>query len=219
VGVLKDITGQRFGRLTMLERLGYVTGTSLYRARCDCGVVRVVRACNVRNGTTKSCGCLSRGAIGPRSTTHGATRGAAPSPEYVSWSGMIRRCENPRATNYEWYGARGISVCPRWRESFAAFLADVGPRPSRRHSLDRIDPSGNYEPGNVRWSTHTEQMRNRRDTWTTDWEGRRVSVREVCERTGLRYQTVWDRVRKHGWSLERALATRHDARRRQPSAA
>lgn len=86
--------------------------------------------------------------------------GRSVTPAYRAWQNMMTRCFNPKATQYAWYGGRGISVCERWRD-FAAFVADVGERPSPKHSLDRIDCNGDYEPGNVRWATHTEQCRNR----------------------------------------------------------
>jgi hypothetical protein len=83
-------------------------------------------------------------------------------PEYGSWANMIARCENPNATGFEYGGGRGITVCKRWRNSYADFLADMGPRPSPKHSIDRIDVDGNYEPNNCRWATSAEQNKNKR---------------------------------------------------------
>jgi hypothetical protein len=99
---------------------------------------------------------------------------------------MIQRCTNPRATSFKNYGARGIVVCDRWRTSFEAFLADMGPRPSAQHSLDRRENNGNYEPGNCRWSTKIEQVRNSR------------LVRPVLRSDGKHYQTVTDAARDVG---------------------
>src|SRR5579863_7091724 len=82
--------------------------------------------------------------------------------EYITYAGMKQRCSNPRASSYQWYGGRGITVCSRWWTSFANFIADMGPRPSPKHSLDRIDSNGNYEPNNCRWATVAEQARTRR---------------------------------------------------------
>jgi hypothetical protein len=112
-----------------------------------------------------SCGCLRRETTAARhgNTTHGHTAGRKPSPTFNSWASMRDRCRRPAASAYWNYGGRGIKVCDRWAESFENFLADMGERPEGK-TLDRIDPLGNYEPGNVRWSTPTEQARNRRKT-------------------------------------------------------
>jgi hypothetical protein len=103
---------------------------------------------------------------------HGDTRHGR-TPEYYAWVSMIRRCHAPRARNYRLYGARGITVCQRWRESFPTFLGDVGRKPSPDLSLDRIDNNGNYEPGNVRWATRSEQQRNKRPF---QWRHRMLEV-------------------------------------------
>ena len=97
---------------------------------------------------------------------HGYAKRGNVHPMFYLWMGMIGRCEDPKRVGYSYYGGRGIRVCDRWRHDFAAFLSDVGVRPSSDHSLDRIDPNGNYEPSNVRWATRSEQQHNRRDQQT-----------------------------------------------------
>lgn len=120
---------------------------------------------------------------------------------------MRRRCEDPREPAFKHYGARGISVCPEWRDSFQAFVADVGPRPSASYSLDRYpNNDGNYEPGNVRWATQSQQMRNFRDNKIVNIDGDRMSLAEACERRGAQYRVVYDRLR-HGWPLDEAMTT------------
>jgi hypothetical protein len=109
-------------------------------------------------GLTRSCGCLRREASRGRKIRHGRYR----TPEYVSWASAKQRCHNPKYAAFHLYGGRGIRMSDEWRADFAAFLAHIGPRPTKAHSLDRIDTDGNYEPGNVRWATAEEQANNRR---------------------------------------------------------
>jgi len=125
--------------------------------RCDCGAEKQIRGSDVRKGYVVSCGCYLA-EVGGAPRTHGDNR----SREHRVWCGMIQRCANPRRDHYKYYGGRGIAVCQRWREDYAAFLADVGRAPSPKHTIDRIDNDGNYEPGNVRWATASQQNANRR---------------------------------------------------------
>lgn len=142
------------------------------------------------------------------STKHGHAKtktGKPESPTYRSWWSMKRRCEDPHDSQYHYYGGRGIQVCAQWRTSFLAFLADVGPRPSLGHSLDRYpDKDGDYKPGNVRWATDTEQNRNRRGVRLLTYQGITCSIPEWAERTGLTAEAIACRLRR-GDSVEHAL--------------
>ena len=151
--------GNRFGRLVVVYRDGRSGNDAAWQCRCDCGKTRRVRADHLSSGATTSCGCYRRANLLSMVTKHAR----AGTPEYRAWKGMKTRCTNDREKGWKNYGGRGIRVCDRWLNSFEAFLADVGPRPSPQHSIDRFpDNDGNYEPGNVRWATRKQQSENRR---------------------------------------------------------
>jgi len=162
---VKDVSGKRFGRLVVLSYAGSKNRESLWLCRCDCGKEKIVKRGSLTEGHTKSCGCLFRKSNGDASTRKGQQR----SREYAAWAGMISRCENKKNASWHNYGGRGIKVCERWRKSYANFIADVGRRPSERHSLDRIDVNGDYEPANVRWATTKQQQKNRRPFQYKGW--------------------------------------------------
>lgn len=153
---LVDLTGRQFGRLAVIERAPDQSDRVMWRCSCDCGAETVTHSASLRKGLTQSCGCLGRERRLSANTTHGRARG----PEWTSWQMMRQRCQNPGATQYADYGGRGVTVCARWQD-FTAFYADMGPRPEGM-TLDRIDVNGNYEPGNCKWSTRSEQNRNKR---------------------------------------------------------
>lgn len=202
--------GDRFGRYTVAgaaEKDRH--GNPRWLCRCECGNERIVLQFALRQGKTVSCGCYQREASAAANRTHGQTD----SPEHNSWTSMLGRCFNSNDERWEDYGGRGISVCERWRGSFENFLADMGPRPSPEHSLDRYpDPDGNYEPDNCRWATRSEQQRNRRCTPVLEYKGERRPLIEWAERLGIPYQTLSTRIRR-GWSVERAMTAPVQERR------
>lgn len=149
----EGLEGQRFGRLVVLGMIVEKGKKTRLHCRCDCGNEATPWAENVRRGLTKGCGCK----VLEGNHIHGRRN----SREYVSWNMLTQRCTNPRNHGWKNYGGRGIRVCDRWLNSFEAFYADMGPRPPKT-SIDRIDPNGNYEPGNCRWADAQTQARNKR---------------------------------------------------------
>lgn len=135
-----------------------------------------------------------------------ARSGSKMRSEYYSWRDMRRRCLSPRAINYANYGGRGIAVCERW-STFAQFLADMGPRPTPDHSVDRIDNTKGYSPENCRWATRVEQTRNRRTTCVLTHNGVSRTLIEWAQALGMTYPTLSARIHKLGWTVERALTT------------
>ena len=161
---LIDLTGHQYGRLTVIRRAGHRGKKVIWLCSCKCGGEARPTSANLRNGTTKSCGCLqietAAAAARKRSTVHGHNPTGKASPTYNSWHSMRARCTRASHKSYPNYGGRGITVCDRWRE-FANFLSDMGERPDGM-TLDRIDNDGNYEPLNCRWATASQQQQNKR---------------------------------------------------------
>lgn len=158
-----DITGRRYGRLVVVRYIGKNGYIKMWECRCECGQTKGVRYHHLLQGRVQSCGCLGTERRIAVHLKHGENRaGNNVSPEYRCWAAMKSRCSNPKQISFPNYGGRGIAVCERWQQSFEAFLADMGRKPTPKHSIDRIDNDGNYEPGNCRWATAKEQRSNQR---------------------------------------------------------
>jgi len=159
-----DHSGRTFGKLVAINRVESDTrGQACWRCLCACGTYAVVPAARLLSGGARSCGCARREMLaqGRARLRHGHARKGRASAEYRIWTGLHTRCFNPKAQNYRHYGGRGITICARW-ESFENFLADMGPRPTPLHSIERKNNDGNYEPDNCAWATQSEQCKNRR---------------------------------------------------------
>lgn len=201
------MTGRRFGRLTVCGRAGSTSdGKAIWMCECSCGRTIPYSGKTLRSGWATSCGCLKRERTISRNWKHGRTS----TPEYRSYHHMVNRCYCTTTKEYKHYGGRGIIVCERWLgpDGFANFYRDIGDRPSQRHSLDRIDVNGNYEPGNCRWATRKEQSRNRRPGRTRRsviYNGKEMCLSELAELTGVKSCTLGLRINR-GLSPENAVA-------------
>ena len=199
-----DITGQRFGRLTVQEFDGREDTHYYWKCVCDCGNVRRVGRTHLRNGHTKSCGCLSKEVTSKRSIIHGHCRDGLISLVYTAWTLMMQRCYNHNHPFYKNYGGRGIKVCERWH-TFENFYEDMGERPLGM-TLDRKDNDGDYCKENCRWATREEQANNRRsNVWYTH-EGETKTIAQWAHFLGMRDGTLRQRLKKNGWSMERAIS-------------
>lgn len=204
----KDLTGQKFGRLTVLRRVQdhyYPSGRHdvCYECECDCGNTVNVLSIHLRSGHTVSCGCYRVETSRDTFTTHGMTNTRL----YSIWKNMRERCFNPNHKNFEIYGGRGITMCHEWVEDFANFAEwSVNNGYTEELTLDRIDVNRNYEPSNCRWVTQKDQCNNTRRNIVVEIDGETKTLKQWCEFYGLKYGTVSSRV-KRGWSPKDAVLT------------
>lgn len=201
---MKDLSGQRFGRLVALSLVERDRNRNhKWLFRCDCGVEKVVRVNLVKQGKTSSCGCLFSETVAARNTTHGLSQ--KHKREYRSWKDMRGRCKNPNDIDFINYGGRGIRVCAEW-DDFSVFMSDMGSRPDG-FTLDRIDVNGDYTAGNCRWASAPTQARNKRNNKNVEIGGVTKTITEWCRDYGIERSKVRYRL-AHGWSVEEAF--KHD---------
>lgn len=199
MGAKIQMVGKRCGRLTVIYDAGLTeNGHYAWGCKCDCGTEVVVRGAQLRNGTTRSCGCLQRDTLRDIRRTHGASRGAGGdlmlAKAYHTRVHVISRCNNPNSKAYPDYGGRGITVCSRWLDSFEAFLSDMGLPPSRQHSIERLDVDGNYDPSNCVWATAVEQARNQRRSRKITINGITKNITTWQRDSGVTYTTIMKRL-------------------------
>jgi hypothetical protein len=203
---VKNLVGSSFGRLTGTAYAGKGPHSYHYwECQCSCGVSLKKLNRDLGNGDAKSCGCLRRettSALGKSAVTHGRKG----TPEYRVWSDIKTRVSNQSDPHWANYGGRGIIMCKDWMDSFEAFYAYVGDRPGDHYSIDRIDNNGNYEPGNVRWATYTQQQRNRRSNRILTCDGETMPMSAWTERMGFTKEAIGQRLLR-GWSVQDAIKT------------
>ena len=201
----QDLTGQKFGRLLVVERVESTKyGNAKWLCRCACGNKKIVAAGNLKSGHTQSCGCFEKEQTIKRSTKHGkcGTR------LYQSWQDMKNRCYRPLTQSYKTHGSRGITVCDEWLHDFQAFYNWAMANGYRDNlTLERIDVNGNYEPSNCRWATQKEQANNKRNNHFVTYKGETKTISQWSEITKIKQGTIQARL-KRGWSVERTLETR-----------
>lgn len=198
--------GTRFGKLTVIGE-GLPAGKRLERTlqcKCDCGAVASPLLSNLRKANgTRSCGC-EKVAVLQAQQEAGRTHGMRYTHVYSVWHGMKQRCLNEKAREFKWYGGRGIRVCESWQQSFEAFYADMGDPPSDKHTIERSDVNGHYEPGNCYWATTNEQAVNRRDNVYLEHDGKRQTISQWADQLGLPRATLYYR-HKQGWSASEII--------------
>lgn len=195
---LIDLTGQRFGRLQVLEKTKRTKGHLYWKCACDCGAITEVSGPNLRSSVTKSCGCLHRESIKSRTMTHGESQ----SKTYSIWAGIKARCFDEKSSSYQFYGAKGIRLCERWKR-FENFLADMG-ECKEGMSIERIDINGDYEPSNCKWIALGDQAKNRTNTIHIEYQGVTRCLKDWSRITGKPYTTMQLHYRKN-YPVEKIL--------------
>ncbi len=201
MGKFIDLTGQVFEYLTAVNRVAGTPGHAKWLCICVCGAERIVSATNLKTGHTKSCGCR------PKAPHPVRENKSTKVPGYSSWAAMLKRCLDSKHENFKHYGAKGVTVAPCWVSDFQAFITYLGPKPTPSHTVDRIDNSKGYEPGNVRWATRLEQNINRKNTLVVMYRGVVSPLFTLPRHPSLTSSRVHTRVARDGWSVEKALTT------------
>lgn len=199
--IAQNIIGKRFGRLIVVKRTSKPgAGAVRWQCRCDCGGETNCSTPVLEKGKSRSCGCLANELTAARSRTHGGSKTA----EYRTWCSIISRCENPRQPSFERYGARGIKICKRWRNSFSAFISDMGNKPFPRATIDRMDNLKGYSPDNCRWADYKTQAANMRSNHLISFAGETKILTAWAIQYGIKQPTLRRRLKK-GWPTEKAL--------------
>jgi len=203
-----DLTGQQFGQLTAQHIFGRTSGRKvIWECVCSCGSTARVSTSDLRSGHTTSCGCTKAARISAARTSHGDSRSSKPrAVEYVVWCQIKGRCTNSKLPGYKHYGARGITLCARWMQ-YENFLADMGRRPSPKHTVERKNGKLGYSPDNCVWATRDVQNNNTSRNHRLTYAGETLTLAQWAKRRGLKASTLRMRISSYGWDLKKALTT------------
>jgi len=189
MGKYIDLSGRRFGKIKVLFRSGTsINKKPIFKVVCDCGVSKDVVGSGLLIGHIVSCGC-----------SKGFKHGLSKTKEYRVWAGMLSRCRDKNLKIYPLYGGRGIKVCDRWLE-FSNFMLDMGERPSDKHSIDRVDVNGNYEPNNCRWADRETQDNNKRSNVYLTMNGVTKTMKQWCILLGVKQPTMRCYLKRHSFN-------------------
>ena len=195
MGAFIDRTGQRYGSLTAVSpvKRGRVIH---WECRCDCGNVTYPTSATLGNGSSMSCGCSRKtDAFRANAKAKKTKHGYFGTPEYGVWGGIVDRCENPNSKGWDNYGGRGIRVDPVWRDNPVAFIESMGPRPTPKHSVERLDVNGPYAPNNCVWATQEEQSNNKRNNVILTFEGKTQTMAQWARELGISQGALRDRLK------------------------
>lgn len=210
MGIKVNLIGQKFNRLTVIgEAPKRRNSTSmLWRCKCECKNNVNASTKDLKSGHSKSCGCLAHELLIKRNisnATHGQTANRNISHEYYIWTGIKSRCYNINHNYYKYYGGRGIKMHDDWFNSFECFYKYIGKAPSIKHTIDRINNNGNYEPSNIQWATRKDQANNRRNTRLFNYKGKMRSISQIADIIGIKYTTLKARLNLN-WTIEKAAS-------------
>ena len=208
--MVKDIAGQRFGRLVAIKPNGKQFNNTKWLCKCDCGNFTTTNISSLTRGVCKSCGCLRKELTAAKFKTHGCTR----TKLYAVYRTMRARCEKPKDSHYKYYGGKGIKVCDEWKENFKTFHDwAISNGYKEGMTIDRIDINKNYEPSNCRWVDMIVQANNKSNNNFITYNGETHTIAEWASIKDLTYATLYQRIMKHKWTIERALTTKQNKRR------
>lgn len=204
-----DLSGQKFNRIKIIKPVGVRRNVIYYWCKCDCGTEKIINGRSVVVGDSKSCGCLHKENNRTRKITHGMSR----TTEYNSWILMKDRCLNKKNKTYNYYGGKHIRVCFQWLHSFETFYKDLGDKPSKECTIERINSNFNYTPWNCKWATKKEQSRNLKSNTNLTYKGKTQCLAAWSEELNISSSTLSARLNKLSWSVEKTLSTRPRKRR------